>query len=380
MIYFDNAATTFPKPKIVMDSVVSAINFFGGNPGRGGHDIAMRASQKIYEVRQKVAQFFNAETENVIFTSNCTMSLNIAIKSLLKKGDHVITSSLEHNSVIRPLQLMKEKSFINYDLANIDEFNDDETISEFESLIKLSTKAIICTHSSNVSGVILPIKKIGELCKKHNILFIVDGAQSAGVIPIDIKEYNINMLCLPGHKGLYGISGSGILILNNCPNLSTMIEGGTGSNSVDLKQPLYFPDRFESGTLNTPGIMSIGSGIDFINKNGLDYIYNHEYHLCKKVYDTLKSFSEITLYTNNFIKGKNAPIVSFNIFNESSEKIVSLLNDKGFALRGGIHCSPTAHNFYGTIDSGMVRFSPSIFTKEIEVDKFLKNIQSICNK
>ncbi len=379
MIYFDNAATTFPKPNSVIQQVNSAIINYGGNPGRGGHKFSMRASEKIYEVRKKVALFFNTQPQNIIFTSNCTMSLNIAIKGILKQGDHVITSCLEHNSVIRPIHKLSCDSNITYDIANVYD-NDEQTVNSFKSLIKENTKLIICTHASNVTGVILPIKKIGEMCKKKGILFLVDAAQSAGVLPIDIQKMNIDILCTAGHKGLYGITGTGLLILKNEILLNTIIEGGTGSISVQLEQPDFYPDKLESGTLNTVGIFSVGAGIDFINQTSLEKIYQHEFKLCEYLYKKIIHFDNVELYVNDYVLFKNAPIVSFNIIDSMSDTVVRYFDENGFALRGGLHCAPLAHQKYGTLNTGMVRFSPSIFTKEQSVDNFVKIIRNISKK
>ncbi len=376
MLYFDNAATTFPKPQSVINAVNSALINYGGNPGRAGHNMAMRVSEKIFSVRRTVAKFFNADVENVTFTQNCTMSLNIAIKGILNDGDHILCSCLEHNSVIRPIVKLYNDGKITYDIATVYE-NDIDTINSFKLLIKENTKAIVCTHASNVTGHKMPIKQLGKLCKDYGLIFIVDAAQTAGVFPIDIQENNINILCMPGHKSLYGITGSGIIVLNHINKINTILEGGTGSVSVELSQPDFFPDRLESGTSNTAGILSIGAGIDFINQIGLEKIYSHEYKLCDYVYNKLSKIENVKLYTKNYQLKQNAPIIAFNIGAENSDKIVGILNNMNCALRGGLHCSPLAHEYYGTINTGMARFSPSIFTREQEVEQFVKNIQII---
>ncbi len=376
MLYFDNAATTFPKPQSVINAVNSALINYGGNPGRAGHNMAMRVSEKIFSVRRTVAKFFNADVENVTFTQNCTMSLNIAIKGILNDGDHILCSCLEHNSVIRPIVKLYNDGKITYDIATVYE-NDIDTINSFKLLIKENTKAIVCTHASNVTGHKMPIKQLGKLCKDYGLIFIVDAAQTAGVFPIDIQENNINILCMPGHKSLYGITGSGIIVLNHINKINTILEGGTGSVSVELSQPDFFPDRLESGTSNTAGILSIGAGIDFINQIGLEKFYSHEYKLCDYVYNKLSKIENVKLYTKNYQLKQNAPIIAFNIGAENSDKIVGILNNMNCALRGGLHCSPLAHEYYGTINTGMARFSPSIFTREQEVEQFVKNIQII---
>lgn len=376
MLYFDNAATTFPKPAGVLKAAQKGIVYYGGNPGRAGHDMSMRLSEKIFNVRKKAAGFFNTEAENVIFTSNCTMSLNTAIKGAVHSGSHIICSSLEHNSVIRPIHKLSQSSEITYDIASAGAC-DDDVIENFKSLIKPNTEVIVCTHASNVTGRVMPIERLGLLCKEHGITFIVDAAQSGGVIPIDIKKYNISALCLPGHKGLFGITGTGLLMLDGKIKLDTLTEGGTGSASADLNQPDFYPDRLESGTINTVGILTIGAGLDFIKNYGAKKLYEYEHRLCSRVYSELSKSSRIKLY-EAFAENKiTAPIVAFNIDGVDSNHVSAALNAENIAVRGGYQCAPLAHEFYGTSDGGMVRFSPSVFTKECEIELFVKKIKSI---
>ncbi len=380
MLYYDNAATTFPKPRSVLNSVATAVTDFGGNPGRGGHNMAMKVSEKIYSIRKKTGDFFHTDAENVVFTSNCTMALNMAIKGVLQRGDHVILSCLEHNAVIRPIYKMNQDGMIDYDIAPVTDYDDEKTVSSFEGLIRPNTKAIVCTHASNVSGVVMPIRKIGAMCHRHGLIFIVDAAQSAGVLPIDMEQDNIDILCMPGHKGLYGITGSGMMLHNGGRMLNTLMEGGTGSLSSHLEQPDFSPDRYESGTVNTAGILSIEAGIDFIRSMGMDKIYRHEFTLCSKVWRAFRSNPDICLYNEKYPYRQNAPILSFNIRGMSSETITEELNRRNFALRGGLHCAPLAHEHYGTLDTGMARFAPSIFSKESEVEQFIRSVENVCKK
>lgn len=379
MIYLDNAATTFPKPASVLRAAEEAITIYGGNPGRGGHKMAMRASEMVFDTRKNLAEFFSCEPQNVIFTQNCTMALNYAIKGLFNEGNHVLCSCLEHNSVLRPLNTLKEKGIIDYDIVDI-AYCDDEIISSFKSKIKCTTKGIICTHASNVSGRIMPIQKIGQMCRELGLYFIVDAAQSAGVIPINMKTSNITALCIPGHKGLYGISGSGALLLNDGEVLNTVIEGGTGSLSSELVQPDFTPDRLEAGTINTVGILSMNAGLEFVKKLTPERIYKYEMDHCKKVYEALFAMENIRLYQTPYKEGVYLPIVSFNIGRINSEQVVEMLNKSNFALRGGLHCAPLAHKYYGTLDSGMVRFAPSVFTSENDIKQFVKNISLLSAK
>ena len=263
MIYFDNAATTFPKPLKVKTAANRAIAKYGGNPGRSGHKISLRVAEEVYKSRNLVADFFQAKTENVIFNPNCNNAFNFAIKCIMNDGGHIIISSLEHNSVSRPVHSLSKKN-VTYSIANVDP-DDNKTIQNIEKMITPKTKAIACTIASNVTGQILPFKKIGELCKKYNLCYIADGAQACGVIPLKMSD-GFNFLCSAGHKSLYGTTGTGILISDGKFNLSTIIEGGTGATSSELEQTNFLPEILESGTLNTVGIISLGAGIEFLNE------------------------------------------------------------------------------------------------------------------
>lgn len=375
MIYFDNAATTFPKPDSIKKAAVSAITSFGGNPGRSGHTYSIKAAQKVYEVRSLAADFFGASPENVIFTSNCTHSLNLAIKGILNDGDHVIISCLEHNSVSRPVYAMSKKN-ITYSVAEVSD-NDSITLKNFESLITPETKAIVCTLTSNVTGQILPFKAIAKLCKKHGICFIADGAQACGVIPVKLSD-GINILCCPGHKGLYGPTGTGLLVTDGKFHISPVFEGGTGATSNELEQTNFLPEELECGTVNTLGIICLGKGIEFINRLSLDTIHKYEENLCNYFIKQIKKIDGFKIYRND--KANYAPIVSFSYANLPSAQLSQLLSDNGFALRGGLHCASLTHNHLGTISCGTVRFSPSIFNNKDEVYKLVNILKKIALK
>ncbi len=371
MIYLDNSATTYPKPKSVIQSLCSSPVFFGANPGRGGYEMSYKTADEIFKVRSKVKEMFNADSEeNVIFTVNCTHALNMAIKGLAKNGGHGITSCLEHNSVIRPLTKLKKTHNFSFDIIQ-PEYDNEITVKRFERKIRRNTDFIVCNYASNVFGDILPIRKLGELAKKYSIPLIVDGAQAAGVIDIDVKRDNISCLCLPGHKGLYGPAGTGILVLNNDCIPDTVIEGGTGSESKNLDQPDFIPDRFESGTLNTSGIISLGKGIDFVNDRGIKKIRNHENKLISYFFDEINYSDKIISY-NNFNQNKYVPIASFNVKGLGSEECAARLGEMNIAVRGGFHCNPLAHKFYNTYDTGTVRVSLSVFNEKEDID-FLLN-------
>lgn len=362
MIYLDNAATTYPKPAPVTQAVYDFMRKKAANPGRSGHKLSMAAAEEVYLCRSAIAEFFNAPgPECVAFTQNATQAINMALKGELiyKKGGHVVTSDLEHNAVMRPLHKLVSAG-ISYSTARVDLKNDDATLVAFESQITSKTVMIACTHASNVCGRILPIKRLGALCHEHGLKFIVDASQSAGVVPIDMKECNIDYLCLPGHKSLYGPMGTGVLVTSCGELLETIMEGGTGSNSVSLEQPDFMPDRLESGTLNAPGIAGLRMGVLFVAKRGVNVIYKKEMKDSLTLYDMLSDIKGVTLYTPRPEEGY-VPLISFNIDGMTSSEAAALLDRQGFALRGGMHCAPSAHARFDTLSLGMVRASFGAF-------------------
>lgn len=371
MVYLDNAATTYPKPPSVVGKSSYALVNYGANPGRAGHRLSMETAEAVYNAREICASFFGAQTENVCFTLNCTQALNTAIKGILTPNSHIITSDMEHNAVIRPLTSVSKENGISFSIAKVSE-NDDETVNNLARLIKKQTKAIVCTSASNVTGRILPYKRIAHLCGKNGICFILDAAQGAGVLPISLKD-GINIICAAGHKGLYGPMGTGLMITDGKYRLKTLIEGGTGSASSDPEQPEFLPDRFESGTINTSGAIALGAGVKFTLEKGVNVIYEHEWQLCSYAFNQLRRIKGVVLYGN--YSRKYAPLFSFNIQGKTSEETASLLNERGFCLRGGLHCAYLAHRKLGTLETGTVRFSPSVFTTKYEVNAFIKAVR-----
>ncbi len=377
MIYLDNSATTFPKPESVIVSMTNAQKLLGANPGRGGHRSTIKAGETVYKAREALSEMFNCESDRVIFTLNCTMSLNTAIKGICEKGDHFIISSLEHNSVSRPLEYLKEKGIITYDVAYVNPLDEDETVRNFASLIrKGKTKAIICTFASNVFGTVLPIKRLGRLCREIGIIFIVDGAQAAGTIPIDMKASDIDILCVPGHKSLFGPMGTGVMMLSGRTVPDSLIQGGTGSFSMDKSQPEAVPDKFESGTSNFPGIAGLLSGVKFIKSfGGEKAVHQKETELVNILREDLSVVRNVTLY-DNMRSEITSPILPFNIVGAHSEEVGDMLDCRGFAVRAGYHCAYLAHNNYGTAETGVVRVSPGIFNSK----KDIKNLVFYVNK
>ncbi len=375
MIYFDNAATTGRKPRNVKSAVNYALENLCANPGRGGYDRAIKASEALYGARKKISDFFGGNgAERVVFCNNCTEAVNIVVKGNLKAGDHVVVSDLEHNAVMRPLH----KIGILYSIAKVSFDDDLETLKEFEDKITENTKMVICTSASNVTGKILPIKGIGDICKRKNILFAVDGAQGGGIIPINMREMNIDYLCIAGHKGLYAPMGSGVLIANKDIK-NTLIEGGNGLNSLELSQPPILPEGFESGTVGLPSVMGIGAGIDFINNTGMEKLYNHELSLVQYVFSNLSKDKRFTVYGNYPENGKYVPVMSFNVRNTNSVEVADYLNKNGIAVRSGFHCSKLAHNKLGTTLTGTVRISMGYFNNSAEAERFVGIIKKMKN-
>ena len=377
MINFDNAATTYPKPLSVRRAAAEAIMNFGGNAGRGGHQLAMRTSEAYYSARETAADFFGAELENTVFTLNCTHALNMAIQGVMAEGGHMIISSMEHNSAARPAVALAMKKQVTLSVAQV--FPDRErTADSFRRLIRSDTKAVVCTLASNVTGQLLPYRQIGELCRQHDICFIADGAQVCGTYDIKLSD-GINILCTAGHKGLYGITGTGLLITDGKYPIAPIIQGGTGSGSLSLFQPDILPDSLESGTPNIIGAVTVGEGIRFIKSRGIDNIRAHEEQLCRRFISEFSRIDGVTVYRDP--EGEYAPIVSFNVEGVGSEDAAAILSEKGFCLRAGYHCAALAHAALGT-KGGTVRFAPSVFNTEAEVlklvyyVKILKNLQN----
>ncbi len=378
MIYLDNSATSYPKPECVIESVKNAFTEYGANSGRGAYDMAIKTSEQIYCCRKKIAEFFGLDkSDNVIFTHNCTTALNTAIKGIAHKDSHFVISDMEHNAVLRPLQSLKNQGISDFSIAKI---CDDmcHTVKNFENCIQKNTVAIVCTAASNVFGVITPYKFLSELAHRHKILFILDASQVAGVIPVNVTEDNIDILCCSGHKGLLGPTGVGMMLVNCNERIMTFIEGGTGTDSLNPLQPEFYPDRFESGTPNICGIIGLSSAVDFINDRGLKEIYAHEIRLIKYLYNNLRYNNKIQFYTApDSASKKYAPILSFNIKNIASEETARFLSENNIAVRAGLHCAPLAHNKFRTLKTGTVRISPSVFTEKNEIEILINCIRKI---
>ena len=354
MIYLDNAATTFPKPKSVVDAVSLALTSFGGNPGRGSHEMSVRAASMIGEAREALAELFDAASpDDVAFTMNTTYALNLAIKSCVKRGDHLLISSMEHNSVLRPIRALADRGVVAFDV--FDAFADDP-VAAIKAKMRRETKLVVCAHASNVCGRVLPIGVIGTFLHQNGVRFIVDAAQSAGKLPISVRGDNIDALCVPVHKGLYGPMGCGALIAGEGfpTDGATLIEGGAGLNSLDEHMPDFLPERFEAGTLPVPAIAGLLAGARFVQSVGTDEIAAHEARLCREAASRLCDMPRVTLYSDS-------GVILFNVDGVPAARVCEALDCEGICVRGGFHCSPLAHRALATGEDGAVRASFGYF-------------------
>lgn len=375
MIYFDNAATSFPKPNTVASAVFNAINSFA-NPSRGSYSLALEASRVVYNTREKLAKLFNLNNPlNVAFTSNSTESLNIAINGSFMPGDHIITTEMEHNSVLRPIYALREKG-LEVSIIKCDKLG-NLNYSQIGDEIKSNTKAIICTHASNLTGNLVDIKRIGDICKGHNLLFILDASQTAGVFDIDMEADNIDILCFTGHKSLYGPQGTGGICLKENIIIRPLKSGGSGSNSYSTTHPNTMPDMLEAGTVNTHGIAGLLAGMEFIGETGTEKIREHELKLMWQFYNGIKNIESIKIY-GDFNTYLRSPIVALNIGDYDSGDISEELADTyNIATRAGAHCAPLMHKALGTDKQGAVRFSFSYFNNSEEIEIAINAINEL---
>ena len=379
MIYLDNAATSFPKPRRVAEEQLRCMQIYGGNPGRGSHALALAAAEKIYACREELASFFGSSNpENVIFTMNATMALNTAIKGLLRQGDHVLISDMEHNAVFRPIHKLAREKKITYDVfktfPTLAARTPQMICSSILELIRPNTKMLVCAHASNICSATLPLQEIGALCRKKGILFVVDAAQSAGHLPIDMQQMQIDALCVPGHKGLWGPQGCGALILGDGIVADTLMEGGSGYNSLEGDMPEEAPERYEAGTLPTPAIAGLLEGVREVKRRGVDHIHTHEVALTGRLYENLYAMPKITLYAPHH-KGS---VLLFSLQDLSADRVGAFLNERGFCVRTGFHCAALAHATLGTPASGAVRVSPSLFNTASQIDAFAEALKELC--
>ena len=365
MIYLDNAATTMLKPPSVYESVDYAMKHFA-SVGRSGHRLAELAAERVYECRVLAGQMFDASPDQVVFTTNATHGLNIAIHSMIRSGDRVVISGFEHNAVLRPLHHAGAKIVV----AGRKLFDPKDTLLEFDRCITPDTKAVVCTHVSNVFGYILPVEQIAQICRYRGVAFILDASQSAGVLPVSLRRLDAAFIAMPGHKGLLGPQGTGILLCSNIPE--PIIQGGTGSSSSNREMPNFLPDRAEAGTHNVPGICGLAEGIRYLRKIGLESVSTHEKGLLRTACESLKDICTTFCGPNDCQSG----VLSMQFDRLDCEEAAARLAAKDIAVRAGLHCAPIAHESAGTVQQGTVRISFSSLTTKQELDQFLEIVQT----
>lgn len=378
LTYLDNAATSFPKPDAVLKAVSKTLKNAGGNPGRSGHSLSMSADRLIYSAREEVSRLLGiSDSSRLIFTSGATESLNTAIKGILSPGDHVVTSSMEHNAVARPLYGMAKKGVEITKIAG-----DKNGIISPDGLIaslRKNTRLIVINHASNVNGAIQPIEELGRIARQRGITFLVDGCQTAGHTPLDLKNLPVDLFAASGHKGLLGPQGTGILFIREGLDIETLMEGGTGSGSENLEQPGSLPDRFESGTPNTPGIAGLGAAARYIYEETVEKIRDKELTLLRQLRDGLKKIRGIKIYGQDL--GNRASLLSFNIEGTDPAIVSYLLGENfGISSRSGLHCAPEAHRTIDTYPGGTVRLSPGFFNSQDDIERTIKAISEIASQ
>ena len=369
MIYLDNAATTFLKPDSVHRAVEAAFRTMS-SPGRGGYEAAMMAADTVFNCRCAIAQMYGLENpERVVFTMNATHALNLAIKTLVPPKGRVVISGWEHNAVTRPLRALDAEIMVAAGML----FNPDSTIDAFRRLITRDTCAVICTHVSNVFGYILPVEEIAELCRNAGVPLIIDASQSAGCLPLDLQRLGAAFVAFPGHKGLYGPQGTGVLLCGQ-DTVRPLLEGGTGSLSIQQEMPDFLPDRLEAGTHNMPGIAGLLAGVEYVQTEGMEQIFGHERRLTALAAEGLRGMGGVRVYEHSACQ---SGVLSFAVQGRGAEETAALLAERGFALRAGLHCSPLAHSSAGTLKTGTVRLSVSAFSTELEIFRFLNATEEI---
>ena len=375
MIYLDNAATTLRKPQCVIDAVVRAMTTMG-NAGRGAHSNALSASRAVYDARCKIAKLFGCRRpDHVVFTCNSTEALNIALNGIFEAGDHVITTDLEHNSVLRPLYRLEKEGVITLDFVPADKQGRPD-YAAFETLIRPDTRAIVCTHASNLTGNMIDLARVGKLAHERGLLFVVDASQTAGAVPIDMEAMHIDILCFTGHKGLMGPQGIGGLCIREGVQIRPFKVGGSGVHSYDKEQPDPYPTRLEAGTLNGHGIAGLSAAVDYLNEVGIEAIQDRETALMKRFYEGVRKIQGVKVYGD--FEAERTAVVTLNIWDEDSAIISDvLIEDYEIATRAGAHCAPRMHEALGTTEQGAVRFSFSWFNTEEEVDQAIQAVKEL---
>ena len=378
LIYLDNAATTLHKPPQVAEAVKEAI-LTAGNAARGAHGASMQASRTVFETRQKLARLLGCpQADHVVFTANSTMALNIAIQGILSPEDHAISTDLEHNSVLRPLYALQEQG-MGLDFVRADR-QGNIRYEDFAPLFRPNTRAVVCTHASNLTGNMLDIARIAEIAHAHGALLIVDASQTAGTVPIDITALGVDVLCFTGHKGLMGPQGTGGLCVRPSVEIRPLLRGGSGVHSFDRHQPEAYPTRLEAGTLNSHGIAGLDAAADYLLEVGVEAIHQKEQALMQRFYEGVRHIDGVTVY-GDFTAPQRAAIVALNIRDYDSAEIADVLSaDYGIATRPGAHCAPRMHEALGMVQQGAVRFSFSVFNTEEEIDSAIAAVTELAQE
>ncbi|WP_024834104.1 aminotransferase class V-fold PLP-dependent enzyme [Ruminiclostridium josui] len=377
MIYLDNAATSYPKPESVYIEMDKCLRTYCANPGRGSHAMSVASAVAVTTTRERIAKLLKIEDSlNISFTKNATEALNIAICGSLSPGDHVITTCMEHNSVVRPLKTLEKYNGVKLSIVSADSFGRVDP-QDIRKSINKRTKLIVCTLSSNVNGIIMPVEEIGKIAQNNGIMYLIDASQGLGSVELDVNRVHADMVAFPGHKGLLGPQGTGGLYVSPQIKLRPLMRGGTGSRSELLYQPEIMPDKLESGTLNTPGIAGLGAGLEFILKNGIDKIRKKKDELTVRLFDGISRINNIKMFSPENME-ENSGIVAFNINGVDSTEVCYQL-DKQYKIecRAGLHCAPLAHSHFKTIKSGIVRLSVGCFNTNDEVDFAIQSINLI---
>lgn len=379
MIYLDNAATSYPKPACMMKAMNRCIQDYCGNPGRSGHDFSIRTGLGVYETRRRLAELLGIhDPSRILFTSNTTEALNLGLKGILSAGDHVITTAMEHNSVLRPLKALEQKgvetTIISCDAKGFPD------LGSMANAVRDNTKAIVCTHASNVTGTVMPIGEIAKLARRRGVLFVVDGAQTIGARELDCDAMGIDLLAGPGHKGLLGPQGTGFLYVRNGVAINPLKEGGTGTNSKERIQPREFPEGFEAGTLNAPGLIGLGAAIRWVMSVGVDAIRQHEEELMRLLQEDLGNVGGLTLFGPTDVQQRSG-ILTFALHNMDCEEVAHRLNKEfGIAVRAGYHCAGLAHKTIGTWDTGVVRISVGPYNTKSDMKHIVTAIHKLAKQ
>lgn len=378
MIYLDNAATTLRKPECVVEAVTQALCSMG-NPGRSAHDGALSASRTVFEARLALAELFGAESpDRIAFTANATEALNIAIKGVLNPGDHVITTALEHNSVLRPLYEMEDKG-VELTILPADRQGRLKE-ADFEAAIRANTRAIVCTHGSNLTGNLVDIGRVGQIARSHGLLLVADASQTAGVFPINVQKMQIDILCFTGHKSLLGPQGTGGLYVREGVEVRPLLSGGSGVQTYLRRHPPQMPTALEAGTLNAHGIAGLLAAVRYLQVAGLDAIRERELDLMERFYRQVSAIPGVTVY-GDFSRRMRCPIVALNVRNyDSSEVSDALSSQYGIATRPGAHCAPRMHQALGTVEQGAVRFSFSHYNTEEEIETAVSALRELAQE